>query len=76
MMIGSVSAQPTKVTTHHYDEMRSSWNQSENVLTPSAVGGTASGELKSVTLDELVDAQPLRVTGPLMARRRLLYSRL
>jgi hypothetical protein len=62
-IVGAAAAQPMNVTTHHYDNMRTGWNQSETVLTPSAVGGTAFGELESVTLDEQVDAQPLLVTG-------------
>jgi hypothetical protein len=60
----SVAAvQAANVTTHHYDNLRTGWNQSETVLTPNAVRSAGFGLLASVPLDEQVDAQPLLVTG-------------
>ena len=59
----SLSAVPaaaqTAVTTYHYDNNRTGWNQSEVVLTPANVGSASFGVLQRVTLDDQVDAQPL-----------------
>jgi hypothetical protein len=51
------------ITTHHYDNNRTGWNQSETVLTPANVGGPSFGLLQTVALDDQVDAQPLVVPG-------------
>lgn len=55
------------VTTYHNDTLRTGWNDSETVLTPSVVkhgsGGQTFKLTASVTLDDQVDAQPLVVTG-------------
>src|ERR1039458_6086527 len=51
------------VTTYHYDNFRTGWNSKETALTVSAVHGTAFGVLKTVPLDDQVDAQPLVVPG-------------
>jgi outer membrane protein assembly factor BamB len=51
------------VTTYHYDNNRTGWNQSESVLTPANVGSRSFGLLKTVKLDDEVDAQPLVVPG-------------
>jgi hypothetical protein len=53
----------TSITTYHYDNNRTGWNQGETVLTPANVSGGAFGLLKTVTLDDQVDAQPLVVPG-------------
>ncbi len=50
------------VTTYHYDNNRTGWNQSETVLTPANVGN-AFGLMRTVALDDQVDAQPLVVPG-------------
>jgi hypothetical protein len=63
VIISVASVQAANVTTHHYDNLRTGWNQSETVLTPNAVRGATFGLLASVPLDEQVDAQPLLVTG-------------
>ena len=64
LALTSVAAvQAANVTTHHYDNLRTGWNQSETVLTPNAVRGATFGLLASVPLDEQVDAQPLLLTG-------------
>ncbi len=52
----------TAVTTYHYDNYRTGWNQSETVLTPASVGNLF-GLLRTVALDDQVDAQPLVVPG-------------
>ncbi len=61
------SAFAANVTTYHNDTLRTGWNDSETVLTPSVVkhgsGGQTFKLTASVTLDDQVDAQPLVVTG-------------
>jgi hypothetical protein len=49
------------VTTYHYDNQRTGWNQNETKLTPAKVGPTSFGVLAQVVLDDSVDAQPLVV---------------
>lgn len=53
----------TAVTTYHYDNYRTGWNQNESVLTPANVKAGSFGLLKKVKLDDQVDAQPLVVPG-------------
>lgn len=60
---GASQAQ-TAVTTWHYDNGRTGWNQAETALTQAAVGGQSGarfGLLGTVALDQQVDAQPLVV---------------
>ena len=54
------------LTTYHYDNNRTGWNQSETVLTPANVGSPSFGLLQTVALDDQVDAQPLVVPGVLI----------
>ncbi len=61
-----LAAGQTSVTTYHYDNYRTGWNQNETVLTPANVGETTFGLLQTVTLDDQVDAQPLVVPGVLI----------
>lgn len=56
----------TAITTYHYNNNRTGWNQSETVLTPANVGTATFGLLQKVTLDDQVDAQPLVVPGMLI----------
>ncbi len=49
----------SNVTTHHYDTLRTGWNNAETVLTPANVTPSKFGLITSVTVDEQVDAQPL-----------------
>jgi hypothetical protein len=65
LFLGSAfSAAPqTAVTTYHYDNNRTGWNQTETVLTPANVGTSAFGLLKTIKLNDQVDAQPLVVPG-------------
>ena len=51
------------VTTYHNDNYRTGWNSAETVLTPTAVHSSSFGVLKTVVLDDQVDAQPLVVPG-------------
>lgn len=61
----SVNAQQalgqTAVTTYHYDNNRTGWNPHESVLTPANVGSSSFGLLRTIPLDDQVDAQPLVV---------------
>jgi hypothetical protein len=57
----------TNVTTYHDDNLRTGWDQTETVLTPSNVGGGSFGLLQQVKLDEQVDAQPLFISGETIA---------
>ena len=54
------------VTTYHYDNNRTGWNKNETVLTPANVGTPSFGWLRTVVLDDQVDAQPLVVPGVLI----------
>jgi hypothetical protein len=53
------AAESANVTTHHYDTLRTGWNPAETALTPAAVASSSFQLLKTVALDEQVDAQPL-----------------
>jgi|tagenome__1003787_1003787.scaffolds.fasta_scaffold20971074_3 hypothetical protein len=44
------TASPTRVVTYHYDNLRTGWNFSEEVLTPSAVRSGRFKLLKSSRL--------------------------
>jgi hypothetical protein len=57
------TAAQSAVTTYHYDNYRTGWNQHESTLTPSNVKTKSFGVLHTVTLDDQVDAQPLVVPG-------------
>ena len=65
----SASFAQLSVTTHHYDTSRTGWNSQESVLTPANVGSSAFGLLRTVTLDEKVNAQPLVVSNVKIGRR-------
>ena len=54
------------VTTYHYDALRTGWNKSETVLTASSFPANF-GVLRTVTLDDQVDAQPLLVPAETIA---------
>jgi len=58
-----VASGQTAVTTYHYDNYRTGWNQQESVLTPANVRAGSFGLLKTVQLDDQVDGQPLVVPG-------------
>jgi hypothetical protein len=51
------------ITTYHYDNLRTGWNQAETTLTAANVGSSSFGLQYQVPLDEQVDAQPLFVSN-------------
>jgi hypothetical protein len=51
----------TTVSTYHYDNFRTGWDQTETTLTPAKVASSSFGLLMQVHVDEQVDAQPLYV---------------
>jgi hypothetical protein len=53
----------TAVTTYHYDNYRTGWNNTETTLTPANVKRGSFGLLKTVRLNDQVDAQPLVMPG-------------
>lgn len=57
------SAGDVNVVTYHNDTLRTGWNSAETALTSSSIAGGSFGLLKQVALDDLVDAQPLLVSG-------------
>ncbi|WP_245257555.1 hypothetical protein [Methylocapsa acidiphila] len=54
------------VTTYHYDALRTGWNNNELTLSASSFP-SSFGVLKTVALDDQVDAQPLFVPGQTIA---------
>lgn len=60
---GSEARAQVNVTTYHYDSLRTGWNPSETTLTQSNLQSSNFGLLKSIALDDQVDAQPLLVTN-------------
>jgi hypothetical protein len=58
-----LAAAQVSVTTYHYDNNRTGWNQQETVLTPTNVASSSFGLLEKVALDDQIDAQPLLVPG-------------
>ena len=56
---GGGGGQTFNVTTHHYDTLRTGWNNVETILTPADVNLSHFGLIATATLDEQVDAQPL-----------------
>jgi outer membrane protein assembly factor BamB len=52
----------TDITTYHGDLFRTGWNNTETLLNPSTVAGSSFGLLRTLTLDDQVDAQPLIVS--------------
>jgi hypothetical protein len=64
LALGAIPAPAqTSITTYHYDNNRTGWNQNESVLTAANVNKTTFGLLETVTLNDQVDAQPLVVPG-------------
>ena len=61
---------PSLVTTYHYDTLRTGWNNQETMLNASSFPSTF-GILKTVQLDDQVDAQPLVVPGSQIANGSL-----
>jgi Bacterial Ig-like domain (group 3) len=63
MMLAISTAWAQSITTYHYDNYRTGWNQNETTLTPLNVNSSSFGVLYAVSLDDQVDAQPLYVPG-------------
>ena len=57
-----MGATPVAVTTYHYDNLRTGWNQHETTLSATSFPANF-GVLHTVALDDQVDAQPLLVPG-------------
>jgi len=60
------SGMPIDVTTFHYDQKRTGWNQNETDLTPATVASSSFGLITTLTVDGNVFAQPLLVSGFVM----------
>lgn len=56
------------VTTYHYDNMRTGWDDNETALTYATVSGGSFGLQHTVTLDDQVDTQPLIVPNETTTR--------
>jgi hypothetical protein len=63
LFMATLATSQTSITTYHVDNNRTGWNSHETVLTPANVGSSAFGLLKSIKLNDQVDAQPLFVPG-------------
>src|SRR5271169_1852534 len=63
-----LAAQPN-VLTFHNDRGRTGQNLAETILTTSNVNSATFGKLFQVTLDGVVDAQPLYVAGVAIANQ-------
>jgi hypothetical protein len=61
MTISRASAPKFSITTYHYDNYRTGWNNDETSLTYQSVNSSSFGLLDTVSLDDQVDAQPLVV---------------
>jgi hypothetical protein len=63
LLFSSLATAQISVTTYHYDNNRTGWNNRETVLTPANVATSSFGLLYNVALDDQVDGQPLLVPG-------------
>jgi hypothetical protein len=57
------SGTPVDVTTYHYDQARTGWNQAETDLTPATVQSSRFGLIATLDVDGNVLAQPLLVSN-------------
>jgi hypothetical protein len=60
----------TDVVTYHYDVRRTGWNPHESILSTTTVRPQTFGLLKTVPLDDQVDAEPLLVRDVEIDHRR------
>jgi len=67
---GIFASGQTAIWTYHYDNNRTGWNSHETVLTPKKVSSDSFGLLKTIALDDQVDAQPLYVPNVLITAGR------
>jgi hypothetical protein len=56
------SGKPIDVLHYHYDSLVTGWNQKETDLTPASVGSSSFGQLKTLSVDGNVLAEPLLVS--------------
>ena len=63
LALSANNARAQSVTTYHYDNYRTGWNQNETTLTPYNVNSSSFGLLHWVPLDDQVDVQPLYLPG-------------
>src|SRR5215471_1134632 len=68
VLAASLAAGQVAVATYHYDNNRTGWNSHETTLKPANVGSSSFGLLKTVFLDDQVDAQPLVVPGVVISQ--------
>src|SRR5437868_13253838 len=59
LLCATAHAGPISVTTYHYDNLRTGWNQIETGLRPANVASVKFKLMASTVLDDQVDAQPL-----------------
>jgi hypothetical protein len=62
-LLRKYSGTPIDVTTYHYDQSRTGWNQSETDLTPATVASSSFGLLSTLAVDGNVLAEPLLVSN-------------
>lgn len=73
----AVFGAPTDVATYHNDIARTGQNTAETVLTTANVNAKQFGKLFSITLDSIVDAQPLYLSAvpiPKKGTHNVLYA--
>jgi hypothetical protein len=61
-IVTGAGAAPVAVSTYHYDNLRSGWNDQETTLSATSFPADF-GILQTVALDDEVDTQPLLVPG-------------
>ncbi len=66
--VSRAPAPEVAVTTYHYDNLRTGWNDKESSLTYRSVSKGSFGLLKAVALDDQVDSQPLVVPNEATTR--------
>lgn len=59
--VSPAAKRKTAVTTYHYDNLRTGWDDNERTLTYKSVNSASFGVLHTVPLDDQVDTQPLIV---------------
>lgn len=66
LTVQTTAPSTVNVVTYHYDNQRTGQNLSESILTTSNVSSSTFGKLGAFTVDGLVDAQPLYLSGVAM----------
>jgi len=68
LLVPRATVAQVTVSTYHYDNYRTGWNNQETQLTPGNVGSPSFGLLHKVSVDDQVDAQPLFVPNVTISR--------